>query len=136
MEIRELSDESERRRAVPLLGQLWTDRTSSEILDWTGAEDYHLFGGTLGGELIAVAGVVLARHLHHTSHAWLYDLVVEQSRRGTGHGTAMVEYVETWARERDCESIALASPLRKKRTHQFYESRGYEKWGYVIEKEL
>lgn len=136
MDIRELTTATERREAVPLLRQLWTEKPPETVLAWTNEERYHLFGGYLDEELIAVAGVLLEHLLHHTPHAWLYDLVVDEPRRGNGHGTAMVEYVERWAAERDCESVALASPLGKESTHRFYEEQAYSKWGYIIQKEL
>ncbi len=105
-------------------------------MEWTAAEEYRLFGGFVGGELVAVAGVLVQQFLHHARHAWLYDLVVDEPRREEGHGTSLVEFVEGWAGERGCESVALASPLAKEGTHRYYENRNYERWGYVIEKEL
>jgi len=136
MEIRELREESERREAVPILRQLWNDTEPNEILEWTGDDDYFLFGGFVERELVGVAGVLVKHMLHHVRHAWLYDLVVDEVRRGEGHGTALLQFVEEWAEERGCESVALASPLVKEDTHQYYENRQYEKWGYVIEKQL
>lgn len=151
MDVRELRTDSERRRAVPLLRQLWTEQSPAEVLAWTGEAEYHLFGGfvresvddTDGAsddsreeQLVAVAGAFVTDVLHHERHAWLYDLVVDEPRRGQGHGQAMVEYVESWAAENDCEFLALASPLSKEAVHEFYEGQGYETWGYVIEKEL
>lgn len=133
MEIRELAAEAERRKAVPILRQLWSDSDPEEVLAWTGAEDYTLLGGFVEGELVAVAGVLLAKHLHHVRVAWLYDLVVDEPRRGEGLGAELVDHVEAWARERDCEAVALASPLAKEGIHEFYEERGYERWGYVVE---
>jgi len=136
MEIRELDAESDRREAVPVLQQLWSGKEPDEVLAWTGEEDYHLFGGYVDGDLVAVAGVLEAGLLHHARHAWLYDLVVDEPRRGEGYGTAMVDHVEGWARDRGCEYVALASPLEKDETHEFYESLDYDRWGYVIEREI
>jgi len=136
MAIRELTDESARRGAVPILRQLWSDADPADVLAWTAPDDYHLFGRFVDGELVGVAGVLVRDVLHHSRHAWLYDLVVDEPRRGAGHGTALLEHVEAWATERDCESIALASPLAKADVHQYYGDREYEKWGYVIEKQL
>lgn len=136
MNVRELTDETERREAVPILRQLWSDADPEEVLAWTADEEYHLFGGFVEGELVGVAGVLLNQHLHHSRHAWLYDLVVNERQRTQGYGTELVEFVEKWADESGCEYVALASPLAKKETHQYYESQNYEKWGYVIEKHL
>jgi len=136
MEIRELREEPQRRAAVSLLRQLWDDAEPEEILAWTGADDYHLFGGFVDGALVGVAGVLVREILHHTRHAWLYDLVVDEARRENGYGSALIEFVEEWAEKRGCEHVALASPLAKEGTHRYYENRDYEKWGYVLEKQL
>lgn len=135
MDIRKLDDD-ERVDAVPIIRQLWTDRDPDEVLEWTAAEGYHPFGRFDGEELIAVAGVLECELLHHAPHAWLYDLVVDEPRRGEGHGTALLEFVEGWATDRGCEYVSLASPLAKEEVHEFYGTRSYEKWGYVLETEL
>ncbi|WP_435344446.1 GNAT family N-acetyltransferase [Haloarchaeobius sp. HRN-SO-5] len=136
MEIRELTSDAERRAGVPILRQLWTDREPDAVFAWTGDDDYTLFGGYVDGELVAVAGVVVTTVLHHVRHAWLYDLVVDEDHRGEGHGTELVRFVEDWAADRDCERVALASPREKEATHRFYENRDYERWGYVIERDI
>ncbi|WP_049927149.1 GNAT family N-acetyltransferase [Halopiger goleimassiliensis] len=136
MDVRRLEDEQERRAAVPILRQLWTDADPAAVLEWTGADDYHCCGGFVDGDLVGVAGVLQGEFLHHTRHAWLYDLVIDDPRRGEGYGTELLEFVERWAAERDCEYVALASPQARGDVHDYYESRGYERWGYVIETEL
>lgn len=136
MDIRELRDSAERAEAVPILRQLWDEATPGDVLEWTAADDYHLFGGFVEDELVGVIGVVETHVLHHTHHAWLYDLVVDEPRRGDGYGTRLISFVEKWAAERGCEYVALASPVAKERVHEYYENREYDKWGYVIEKEL
>ncbi|WP_267641445.1 GNAT family N-acetyltransferase [Haloarchaeobius amylolyticus] len=136
MPIRELTTEAERREAVPILRQLWADERPKDVLDWTGADDYHLFGQYADEELVGVAGVLVRQVLHHDRHAWLYDLVVDEAHRGAGHGRALVRFVEDWAREQDCAHVALASPLAKEGVHEYYEEMDYERWGYVIEKSL
>jgi GNAT superfamily N-acetyltransferase len=109
MAIRELASERERRPSVGLLRQLWTDADPDEVLAWTGADDYHCFGGFVDDDLVTVAGVRVDDFLHHVRHAWLYDLVVDEPRRGEGHETELLGFVEDWATDRDCEAVALAS---------------------------
>jgi len=133
MDVRELETESERWSAVPILRQLWTERPAEDVLAWTGEDDYHLFGGYVDEELVGVAGVVLTTLLHHRTQAWLYDLVVDEPHRGNGYGIEVIDFVESWAAERDCEGVALASPESKEGVHDYYRDRGYERWGYVIE---
>lgn len=148
MEIRELTANRERRQVVPILQQLWTERAADEILAWTGGDEYHLFGGFLAdgatsadgatddADPVAVAGVLARNVLHHARHAWLYDLVVDEPRRGQGYGGRIVEHVEAWADEQGCEYVALVTPLPEDETNEFYGRQGYETWGHVLEKEL
>ena len=135
MDIRTLDSEPARREAVPLLRQLWPDRDPEEVLAWTGDDDYTLFGAFEGENLVGVAGVLLSTPLHHREQAWLYDLVVDDPRRGEGVGRTLVTHVEDWAAARGCDAVALASPLGKEGVHAFYECQGYERWGYVLERE-
>ena len=143
MDVCTLEAEADRREAVPLLQQLWIGRDQIAVLAWTGAADYTLFGARERDELVGVAGVVPSSHLHHREVAWLSDLVVGRSdlvvdrpRRGEGIGRALVDHVEDWAAERGLHAVALASPLAKADVHGFYEARGYDRWGYVIETEI
>jgi GNAT superfamily N-acetyltransferase len=136
MQIRELTDDQDRREAVPILCQIWGDADPDDVLEWTGDDDYHLFGVIVDSEVVGVAGVLVRDILHHARHAWLYDLVVDEAHRGDGHGTKLLEFVETWATEQECEFVALASPLAKEGVHQYYENQNYKKRGYVIEKSL
>jgi GNAT superfamily N-acetyltransferase len=145
---RELASDAEWEAAIPLLRQLWTDTDPETIPGWREAADYRLFGryptdGTSGGSAerrrerpVAVAGVSVRRVLHHARHAWVHDFVVEASRRREGHGAALLAGLKRWARERDCEYLALATPLDNEAALAFYDDCGLERWGYVIETDL
>jgi GNAT superfamily N-acetyltransferase len=134
MEVRELTGESARREAVALLRQLRTDRDPAAVLAWTGDGESHCFGGFEDDESVAVAGVLVAGHLYHRRVAWLSDLVVDEPRRGERLGAEMVAFVEDWARERDCERVAMGSPRDAEAAHGCFEAEGYERWGSVIER--
>ncbi|MFB6302182.1 MAG: hypothetical protein ABEH78_04910 [Haloferacaceae archaeon] len=67
IEIRELTSEDERREAVPLLRQLWTDTEPSDVLEWTAEDEYRLFGGFVEDELVGVAGVLVGHLLHRVT---------------------------------------------------------------------
>lgn len=136
MELNELETEAERREAVPILRQLWSDREPDDVLAWTGEDEYYCVGGFVDDVLVGVAGALVVGSLHHERVGWLYDLVVDEPRRGEGYGRALVDHLEEWATDQDCERVALASPLAKEATHDFYDRLGYEPWGYVIEKSV
>lgn len=53
-------------------------------------------------------------------------LCVTESVRGRGVGRALVEQIESIAREMGCVKLSVASGLRRTETHRFYENLGYE----------
>ncbi|AWB27660.1 GNAT family N-acetyltransferase [Halococcoides cellulosivorans] len=133
--IRRIRDD-EREAAIDLLGELWTDAEPREIRSWTSVDSYRLFGRFVDADLVGVAGVTVMTELHHERMAWLYSLVVDPDRRGEGHGSALVAYVESWADERGFERLGLASPLDATDSQAFYDHLDFERWGYVVEKSL
>jgi GNAT superfamily N-acetyltransferase len=140
--VRELTTDAEWDAAVPLLCQLWTDADPEFVRSWRDEADYHLFGLCVDGDtgadpgLVGVAGVSVQRVLHHARHAWIHDLVVDETRRSRGYGTEFLDFVTDWARERDCGRVALASRLGNDDALRFYEDAGLERWDHVVERDL
>lgn len=140
--VRELTTDAEWDAAVPVLRQLWTDADESFVRAWREEADYHLLGLFVGGgedasgDLVAVAGVSVQRVLHHARHAWIHDFVVREAVRGEGHGSDLLAATEDWARDRDCEYVALAVREGNDDALGFYEAGGMDRWGHVVEREL
>lgn len=134
--VTELTTDAQWDAAVPILLELWTDRTPDEVRSWRGEDDYRLFGLYAGERLVAVAGVSIQRVLHHARHAWIHDLVVEEERRREGYGRELLTAVESWARDQDCAYVALALREGNATAGQFYREQDMERWGDVIEKPL
>jgi GNAT superfamily N-acetyltransferase len=74
----------------------------------------------------------------HTSYpaAWLTALVVDESARGKGVGSALVRHAEQWAIQQGARSLSLTSALRRKEAHEFYKSRDYQHTGVRLVKIL
>jgi GNAT superfamily N-acetyltransferase len=53
-------------------------------------------------------------------------LVVDQARRGSGIGQAMMAAAEAWAIERGFTSVVLTSHVARVDAHRFYEKLGYQ----------
>jgi GNAT superfamily N-acetyltransferase len=148
-ELRELTDDRDWERAVPILRQLWSDRDEADVRSWREDEDYQLLGWFVEsssvlcdgaapgrGRLVAVAGVFVQPVLHHERSLWVQDLVVAEAHRGEGHGEAFLSAIETWGRRRDCDHLALACAADNDRAAAFYESAGMEAFGTVYESDL
>src|SRR4051812_16943998 len=91
----------------------------------------------VGGEVIGAVTVHLFDSLHtDLPTAWLTAVVVEETVRSRGVGSAMVQHAETWAREHGARRIALTSALRRTRAHKFYKDLGYDQTGVRLAKEF
>jgi ribosomal protein S18 acetylase RimI-like enzyme len=61
---------------------------------------------------------------------FLYDIMIDASHRGRGHGTAAMQAVEALARERGAAGIGLSVFAHNEGAIRLYERLGYE----VVEK--
>jgi len=134
--VEELTTDDQWDEAVPVIRQLWSHRDEEFVRSWREEDGYRLFGLYADGTLVAVAGVSLQRVMHHERHAWIHDFVVDEDHRNEGYGTEILEFVEEWAADSDCEHVALACRAGNDDAVSFYENNDMETWGYVLEKEL
>ena len=78
------------------------------------------------------AGVVQLRYRHSvwtgTDDAWLEDLYVRDSARGTGLGRALTEFAFEQASRRGCRRIQLDVNLANAPARALYESLGFSAW--------
>src|SRR2546423_4126237 len=96
-----------------------------------------VFVAERAGSPVGVVTVHLFTALHTSEPvAWLTALVVEQSARGTGVGSALVQRAEEWAARHGASRLALTSALRRTEAHQFYKTRDYVHTGVRLAKEL
>ena len=74
-----------------------------------------------------VAGVAVWRVMLKTvSGLELYvdDLVTDETRRSSGVGAALLGWIETEAKRRDCKMLSLDSGTQRIRAHRFYFREG------------
>ncbi|HKR09054.1 MAG TPA: GNAT family N-acetyltransferase [Gemmatimonadaceae bacterium] len=89
------------------------------------------------GAPVGVVTVHLFPSLHTSEPvAWLTALVVEETARGAGVGSALVQRAEEWAARHGASRLALTSALRRTEAHEFYKTRDYVHTGVRLAKEL
>ncbi|WP_226007048.1 GNAT family N-acetyltransferase [Natrinema salinisoli] len=131
-DIRELTTESERREAFPVLVQL-RDHLDAEsylaLFEEMREEGYRMFARYVDDEPVAVAGVKIATNFYLGRHVYVYDLVTDEDHRSEGYGQQLLEFVHDWAAENDCEAVELESGQWREDAHRFYtEKMGYEEY--------
>ena len=79
------------------------------------------------GHVIGWAHVFMVPYIESGPNAELGGLVVDDKYRGAGAGRALIEHVESWARERGAVDLALRTNIVRAGAHKFYEHLGFEK---------
>lgn len=72
--------------------------------------------------------VAAVRLLELGDAAQVMGLVVDEGARSAGIGAALLATGETWARQRGCRSMEVASRETRVDAHRFYERAGYERY--------
>jgi GNAT superfamily N-acetyltransferase len=90
-----------------------------------------------GGRVLGFIDVEFRQRLGHPRpQAWVNDLVVTESARGQGVGTALLARAEELARRRGCFRMSLETSAWRVETHRFYERRGWTDFGTWFVKPL
>ena len=125
MEVRQLDADADLTAAFPLMAQLRPHLKSAEfvsIIRRQSADGYRLFGGFDDGRLVALAGLRATQNLSVGPHLYVDDLVTDESLRGRGHGTAMIHWIRSHARDSGLPWVCLDS---RDTARGFYERVGF-----------
>lgn len=138
--IEELTSETELREVYPIVDQLrpvGEARFLELVADMREESGYRLYGlRDESNSMVGVAGIVVQTNLYHGRHVWVHDLVVDEPKRGKGHGSMLLSWVFDWADEHDCSCVELASGLWRDEAHEFYENMDMEKYCFTFKKDL
>jgi GNAT superfamily N-acetyltransferase len=85
------------------------------------------FVAELDGRVIGMIGLRIDRaHEYDGVQGRILALVVDESARGKGIGSALVAAGERWARERGAAKIVVTTAKHRERTHDFYRTLKYD----------
>jgi GNAT superfamily N-acetyltransferase len=79
---------------------------------------------TVVGSLVLVVVPNLGRR--GRPYAIIENVIVDERRRGSGAGAAMMAYAADQARAAGCYKVSLTSRTHREGAHQFYERLGYK----------
>jgi GNAT superfamily N-acetyltransferase len=139
VEIVELKSEAELKEAFPVIRELHHELDEERYLELLAEmvpNGYRMFAVRDSGEVAAVAGIQTLTNLYYELHLYVYDLVVTAGTRSKGYGQALMEHVESIAREERCKYVALACGREREGALRFYERLGFERPGYSMRKAL
>jgi GNAT superfamily N-acetyltransferase len=70
--------------------------------------------------VVAVAGFRVMEMLATGRTLYVDDLVTDETKRSLGHGKAMLDWLQDYAREAGCETFSLDSGTHRQEAHAFY----------------
>jgi len=88
------------------------------------------------GKVVGVAVFRSFDNTHHGKRFYVDDLVTDETRRSSGVGHALLEFLEGLARARGGDSIDLDSGTHRTRAHRFYFREGFVIPSFVFRKDL
>ena len=72
------------------------------------------------GAVVAVAGFRIMEMLATGRTLYVDDLVTDEAQRSRGHGKAMLDWLQQYARKAGCETFSLDSGTHRQEAHAFY----------------
>jgi GNAT superfamily N-acetyltransferase len=125
-------DESDLPALARLYRQFWDEDSSLEAMRATLARrgddpDYVFVAARQDGALVGSALGVVCDELYGDCRPFMIveDVVVDESRRRAGIGSAVMREVERRAAERNCAAILFMTEAERHGAVRFYESLGY-----------
>lgn len=90
-----------------------------------------------GGQEVGRAWLyVMFNNLHAEPFGFLEDVFVDESTRGRGYGTKLVEEVVKEAKERGCYKLIFTTRHSKPQTQEWYEKMGFKNHGVEFRMDL
>lgn len=115
-------------------GRVATRDQAEALLDRivTAYPDYGVYAAEVDGAIVGTFCLVILDYIAHWGmpSALVESVVVASGHRGGGLGRAMMREAFRVAQDRGCYKLALSSNVDAKPAHAFYESLGFERYGY------
>ncbi len=99
--------------------------------------DYAVYLAEEDGAIVGTFALMVIDNIAHwgTPTALVENVVVAEGQQGGGIGRRMMREAFALAAAKGAYKVALSSNLRSERAHRFYESLGFEKYGFSFKLE-
>lgn len=93
--------------------------------------NHHVIVAEVDGRVVGSADLIIVSNLSHRALPWavMENVVVEESARRKGVGSAIVKHLVSIAKENGCYKVGLSSNKKRLAAHRMYESLGFKQYG-------
>lgn len=128
MIIRHADTAAEIARCHPLMRQLRPHLESAsqflEIYRRQATAGYRLLVRWSGETPVALAGYRISENLIHGQHLYIDDLVSDSEFRNSGHGGALLDFLQSEAKLLGCAQLVLDTATSNINAQRFYQNSG------------
>ncbi len=129
MQVHIAEGEQELKRIAPIMLELRDHYDSESLIARIRRQQragYQVAYVEEDGEVLAVAGFVIASKLAWGKHLYVDDLVTAAARRSRGAGRCLMNWLKRRALDNGCEQLHLDSGVQRFRAHRFYLREGFD----------
>ena len=123
----------------PLFEQLWPnkpidrDELKKAFERGAGSENDELLCAILDGKVAGFCAYAIVNNFWQEGRiGYIYAMVVDETLRGKGIGTKLINESLERARAKGLKRMELDSGFHRQRAHEFYERLGFEKRAYLF----
>lgn len=127
------------RAAYPLLCQLMPylpDAPFEDNLRAARDRGYTFYLAYNDQQVVGCVGYWVYVGLGYGRILFVTHLVVDETKRGQQIGSQLLAFIDQRAREEGCHTVQLYSNFSRDRTHNFYDTNGFARYGIMFEKKL
>lgn len=128
MEMKIANSELELRKISPVLLQLRPQYSADELVQQIQTQQqqgYKIAYVEEDGNVLCVAGFVMAHKLAWQKHIYIDDLVTNEATRSHGAGKFAIDWFKQHCRENGCQQLHLDSGVQRFGAHKFYLREGF-----------
>ena len=102
------------------------EKTAIQIAAINNSTNDIAFAATDNNKIIGWIHVFYTIRLECDSYCEIGGLVIDESYRGKGVGTMLIEHIKPWCAEKKCAQIRVRSNSKRTGAHKFYEHLGFK----------
>ncbi len=95
----------------------------------TNSIKFFILDQTSNKEIARIFLYLLHNDLHKEPFGFIEDLYVEETHRGQGIGTILINHVITQAKKNNCYKLICPSRHTRDQIHKMYEKHGFKNYG-------